>query len=225
MGKDLNFGLVYGMGVTLLAIKIGKSKKEAKAFMDAYFIRFGSVSQFLNRTQDACLAKGWVKNKWGRRRYLSPEIVYRAPNFLVQGSSADLMKERLTAVCEALVAAVLESMPLLTIHDELVNEIPYSEAYDAIPIIVREMETCDRLKVPLKVDLKWSAKSWADKESLDCDNCEGSGVSLDVPKADLITALSNGDTPMLQSAKARKCSSCEGKGWDLNKLRIPRTIK
>jgi len=225
MGKDLNFGLVYGMGISLLAAKIGKSKKEAKSFMDAYFTRFGSVGQFLNSTQDACLVKGWVKNKWGRRRYLSPEIVYRAPNFLVQGSSADLMKERLTAVCEALVVAVLKSMPLLTIHDELVNEIPYSEAYDAIPIIVREMETCDRLKVPLKVDLKWSAKSWADKESLDCDSCEGSGVSLDVPKADLITALSNGDTPMLQAAKARKCSSCEGKGWDLNKLRIPKTRK
>ncbi len=225
MGKGINFGLVYGMGVAKLAIKIGKPLNEAKAFMNAYFARFGSIKQFLRSTEQKCLAKDWVKNKWGRRRYLPQQIVYRAPNFLVQGSAADLMKERLTAVCEALVAEVLTAMPLLTIHDELVNEIPYEEAYKAVPLIVREMETCTRLKVQLKVDLKWSPKNWADKETLDCADCNGRGTALDVPEADLITALSAGDTAMLQSAKARPCGGCEGRGWDLNKLRMPRTRK
>ena len=225
MGKGINFGLVYGMGVALLAVKIGKSKEEARAFMDAYFARFSSVRRFLDDTQARCHAKGWVKNKWGRRRYLHQEIVYRAPNFLVQGSSADLMKERLVAVCEALVAEVLAATPLLTIHDELINEIPYDEAYKAIPIIVDQLETCDRLRVPLKVDLKWSPKSWAAKEKLDCDDCNGRGTALDVPVTALITALSKGDTATLQAAKARPCTGCEGRGWDLNKLRIPRTRK
>lgn len=223
MGKGINFGLVYGMGVARLALKIGESKAVAEAFMDAYFARFPGVRLFIDRTIN--IAKGWAKNKWGRRRYLPQEAMYKMPNFLVQGSSADLMKERLTAVCEALVMAVMTSMPLLTIHDELLNEILYEEAYDAIPIIAREMETCDRLKVSLKVDLKWSPKSWADKESLDCDGCKGSGIALDVPKANLVTALAAGDAATLRAADVKKCAACEGRGWDLNKLRIPRATK
>ena len=218
MGKGINFGLVYGMGVGLLAIKIGKSKEEAKAFMGAYFRRFGSVRRFIDETQERCQGKGWVKNKWGRRRNLPFEAVYKAPNFLVQGSSADLMKERLVAVCEALVAAVLEALPLLTIHDELISEIPYAEARSAIPMIAREMETCTRLKVPLKVDLKWSPTNWADAKPLDCDDCEGSGIAVDVPRETLITALHDGDTKTLHDAAARPCGSCVGHGWDLDKI-------
>ena len=223
MGKGINFGLVYGMGVALLAKKIGKSKAEAEVFMAAYFARFPGVRLWLDRMTN--IGKGWAKNKWGRRRYLPQEAMYKMPNFLVQGTSADLMKQRLTAVCEALAAAVLAAMPLLTIHDELMNEIPYEEAYDAIPIIAKEMETCGNLKVPLKVDLKWSAKSWADKEPLDCDGCGGSGVALDVPKADLVTALAAGDTATLRAANDKPCGECGGRGWDLNKLRVPRTTK
>ncbi|KKM56917.1 hypothetical protein LCGC14_1551270, partial [marine sediment metagenome] len=94
-GKDLNFGLVFGMGVGLLAIKINATIIEAKEFKETYFNRFPRVQAFgkrvykalERRTIDTCLKhgvrdlcppecsritlrRGWLRSIYGRRRFL-----------------------------------------------------------------------------------------------------------------------------------------------------------
>ncbi len=83
--KQLGFGLVYGMGVSLLAFETGTSKTEAEGFMDAFFERYPKLRSAIKKAQDTCLNNDFLRNRWGRRRYLPSEKLYKAFNFAVQG--------------------------------------------------------------------------------------------------------------------------------------------
>jgi DNA polymerase-1 len=50
---------------------------------------------------------------------------------------------------------------LLTVHDELVFEVPKAEVDDASKLVKREMESAHELEVPLRADLGWGP-NWAE---------------------------------------------------------------
>jgi DNA polymerase-1 len=66
--KDINFGIVYGMGANKTAMKLGKTKDEAKKFLKEY----NEGVPFLRHTSDKALSlaneRGYVKTILGRRR-------------------------------------------------------------------------------------------------------------------------------------------------------------
>ena len=224
MGKQIAFGLLYGMGITLLAAEIGKSKDEAQLFMDNYFGRFKNAKKFIDEVVRWCVARaksetrpGYVYNRWGRRRYLSPSQAYKAVNFLIQGSAADLMKEALVNVFYAI--ADFKTRLLLTVHDELIFEIPYAEAETVVPVIMKTMSHSERIKCKLKVDLEWSPTRWSEKRDANCKTCNGKGQTIDQSEDALLEALYRNDRKLLDAAKATLCVDCDGKGYDLSEIR------
>jgi DNA polymerase I-like protein with 3'-5' exonuclease and polymerase domains len=238
MGKQIAFGLLYGMGIALLAIEIGKSKAEAQEFMDRYFARFKHVKKWINQVHLDCEGKGFVANLWGRRRYLPNRLVYRAVNFLIQGTAADLMKDALVRVYDAI--SEFRTKILVTIHDEIVFEVPYAEAKTVIPIIIAEMEKSDRIKAKLRCDAAWAPERWSqmyeDKYSsmcdLGCSKCSGKGQLVNLPDVPtdraqdtLLTALYENDMDVLHSAEIDECTSCKGKGYDLSQIKKPKRAK
>jgi len=79
----------------------------------------------------------------------------------VQGSAADIFKLAMIDLDRALERDGLASRMVLTVHDELVLEVPLGER-DAAEALVREvMENAAELRVPLVVDVGFGP-NWAD---------------------------------------------------------------
>jgi DNA polymerase I len=64
-------------------------------------------------------------------------------------------------VDKALNEKELQTAMLLTVHDELVFEVPPGEIHEATQLVRDIMENVWELKVPLKVNIQ-SGKNWAD---------------------------------------------------------------
>jgi DNA polymerase-1 len=169
--KTINFGILYGMSAFGLAKNLRIGNKEAQEFIDAYLGRFPAVRRYIEETLAAAEATGKVETLYGRVRWL-PDIQSKnralrenarrmAINARIQGTAADLLKKAMIAVARRLAAERPESRLLLSVHDELVLEVPAAEAEDVGRLVKAEMEGVAELAVPLAVDLG-SGRSWFD---------------------------------------------------------------
>nr|MBA2313207.1 DNA polymerase I [Actinomycetota bacterium] len=171
VAKMVNYGLSYGMGASGLADRLNVEVQEARATMDAYFEQFRGVKDFLDQIVTQAHADGFTTTMFGRRRYL-PELGSGNPrvraigerqalNAPIQGSAADIMKLAMIAVDRGLSASALGTKMILTVHDELVFEVPEAERADALALVERSMAGVCEMRVPLAVDSSFGA-NWAE---------------------------------------------------------------
>ena len=160
--KMINYALLYGKTAFTLAKDIGVTPQAAQEIIDAYFAGFPRVRQYIDRTLEEARVTGVVKTMFGRRR-LVPELNSRdfqrrssaereAVNMPIQGTAADIMKRAMLQVHEAL-RADREARMILTVHDELLFEVPKARAEEIGAIVRERMESAADLKVPLTVDV------------------------------------------------------------------------
>jgi DNA polymerase-1 len=158
--KAVNFGVIYGQGDSGLAKVLGISRAEASSFIAAYFRRYEGVRRFMNETLEHARAGLAVKTLFGRRR-LVPNIGSAnraerlaaeriAMNMPIQGTAADILKFAMLALAEPVTPG---TKMVLTVHDELVFEVPTAEVDAALPAIRAKMENAVKLDVPLEVDV------------------------------------------------------------------------
>ena len=170
VAKAVNFGIVYGMGGFGLSTRLEIERKEADAFITAYFERFPMVRDYMDKTIEGARENGYVQTLLGRRRYM-PEITASdhnvraeaermAINMPVQGTAAEIIKLAMLRMQERLDESGMRTLMLLQIHDELLFETPEEER-DALTAIVDEVmpSVMPTLDVPLVVDVK-SGPSW-----------------------------------------------------------------
>jgi DNA polymerase-1 len=171
VAKMVNYGLAYGMGAPGLAERLNVPVPEAQAIMDTYFEVFSGVAGFLDEVVKQAHKDGFTTTMFGRRRYL-PELGSGNPrvraigerqalNAPIQGSAADIMKLAMINVDRALAAEDLATQMILTVHDELVFEVPSGEEAAAEELVVREMAGVCEMEVPLDVDASIGA-NWAE---------------------------------------------------------------
>jgi DNA polymerase-1 len=175
MAKSVNFGLLYGMSDFGLAQRLEISRAEAKEITHAYFARFPSVREYIQRTIDEARQNGYVSTILGRRRYMpalnSSNYMMRsaaereATNAPLQGSAADLMKLAMVKIERALDRSSIDAMMLLQIHDELIFEVKRSDVHQAAHLVRTEMEAALALSVPLEVTVK-TGRNWYDVEAM-----------------------------------------------------------
>jgi DNA polymerase-1 len=175
MAKSVNFGLFYGMSDFGLAQRLEIGRAEAKEITTAYFARFPSVRDFIERTIADGRRNGYVSTILGRRRYMpgltSGNYMLRAAaereatNAPLQGSAADLMKLAMVHIDRALAASGLPATLLLQIHDELIFEVAAAHRHDVANLVRNHMEHAIALSVPLEVTLK-SGRNWYDVEAM-----------------------------------------------------------
>jgi DNA polymerase-1 len=160
--KMVNYALLYGKTAFSLARDIGVSQQQAQEFIDAYFKGFPGVRAYIDRTLEDARASGEVRTLFGRRR-LVPDLTSRngqiraaaereTVNLPIQGTAADILKRAMIDVHEALRAHAGAHM-ILTVHDELLFEVPTPDA-DTIAQLVRDcMQRAATLRVPLIVEV------------------------------------------------------------------------
>ncbi|MDB5254886.1 MAG: polA [Candidatus Nomurabacteria bacterium] len=164
--KVINFGILYGMGITALQKNLGTTRAEAQQFHDAYFAAFPKIREYLESTKDYARKHGFTETIFGRRRYY-PGINASAPflraiaertatNAPIQGTNADIVKIAIKLIDEDLKkAGLLDKVHLiLQIHDELVYEADEKVAEQAEQIIVDAMNNVfERSPIQVSVPL------------------------------------------------------------------------
>lgn len=174
--KVINFGIIYGMGVSALQknlsdSSVGRSSTRAQAqkFYDDYFNQFSRVREYLEEVKVSATKNIYTETLFGRRRYF-PNIKSRIPflqsmalrtatNAPVQGTAADIIKLAIRFANEDLAEAkLLDQVHLvLQIHDELVFEIKEEVLESAEKIIQKAMEgVLDRSYLHLKTEIPLS---------------------------------------------------------------------
>ncbi len=162
--KMVNFGLAYGMSDYGLATRAGIPREEARAFIDSYFDAYNGISRYMYHIKEIAQEQGYVETLLGRRRWI-PELSARnsqlrqagermAINMPIQGTAADIMKIALIRLHERLRADDSPARMLLSVHDEVVLEVPRSELEALAPIVRSVLEGALKLDVPLDVDIK-----------------------------------------------------------------------
>jgi DNA polymerase-1 len=170
--KMVNYGLAYGMNAWGLAQRLDIAPDEAQEIMDAYFASFPGIREYLDRQVGHATVEGFTETILGRRRYI-PELQAANPrvrdlgrrqalNAPIQGSASDVFKVAMIAVDVALRAAPeLDCRMLLTVHDELVFEVPEANVERAAELVKERMEHAVELDVPLRADVGWGP-NWSD---------------------------------------------------------------
>jgi DNA polymerase I len=169
--KVVNYGLAYGMEAYGLGQRLGIPTDEAREILDNYFDGFPNVREFMVSTVREAKQRGYTTTIFGRRRQItelsSDNFRIRqmgermAQNAPVQGSAADVFKLAMIDVDRALDDGGFRTQMLLTVHDELVFEVPLEERAEVEPLIRTTMETVTELKVPLAVDIGFGP-NWAE---------------------------------------------------------------
>ncbi len=162
IAKSINFGLVYGMGSKKLSETLNISLSEAKSYIEAYFKRFPSIKDYLNRMKEEILKTSKAFTLLGRYRvfdftgandYIKGNYLREGVNAIFQGSASDLLKLGMLKVSER-----FKNNPsvrlLLQVHDELIFEIEEKNA----PELQQEIQRILNDEVyPLRVPLETSA--------------------------------------------------------------------
>jgi len=167
--KEVNFGIMYGIGPFGLAARLDISQTEAKEIISTYVARFPKVQQYISDTIAGARRDGYVSTLLGRRRYL-PEITSKnfnvrgnaerqAINMPIQGTAADMIKMAMIRIHRRVNAEKLGMKMVLQVHDELVFEIPKTEERKAAALVAEEMRQALPLSVPIEVEVG-AGKNW-----------------------------------------------------------------
>jgi len=176
--KVINFGMLYGMGVSALQKQLGTDRKEAQEFHDEYYRQLPKLADYIKDTITLAKKTGYTETLFGRRRHfagLRSSIPFikamaerAASNAPIQGTTADIIKLAMIRVEKKIQEEKLQDKLFMTmqIHDELVFEAADDILDKAKKIIQESMESIlddvpqeIKNKVPLDVSIE-SGKTW-----------------------------------------------------------------
>jgi DNA polymerase-1 len=171
VGKTINFGIIYGMSSYGMSEGLHIPREDAEQFIRQFYLSYPNIKSYFDNYLKNAAVNGFVETMLGRRRY-----VFEYPkqkfidnslrrvllNYPIQGTAADLMKKSMVDINAKILTKHPEVSLLLTIHDDLVFEIPEN---DNLSKIIKEIQTvlCTvyPLSVPLEVDVK-TGRRWGD---------------------------------------------------------------
>ncbi len=165
--KECGFGMVYGMGPSALAGRIGCSMAEAKELQDAYKVAIPGVGIMQAGTKQRGRDRKPITT-WGGRTYYAeePKIIggsyrsfeYKLLNYLIQGSGADQTKQCIIDWHNNKQDAVF----MATVHDEINISAPEDKKVECMEWLRHCMEQ-DYFDVPMISD-SFIGSNWADLE-------------------------------------------------------------
>ncbi len=167
--KEVNFGIMYGIGAFGLASRLEIGQSEAKEIISKYFERFPKVNQYIADTIAKARRDGFITTLLDRRRYL-PEIHSKnanlrsnaerqAINMPIQGTAADMIKLAMIKIYNSMKTKNLQSKMLLQVHDELVFEVVKNEESAVKELVENNMKNAMKLNVPIEVEIG-VGKNW-----------------------------------------------------------------
>lgn len=167
--KQLNYGIMYGLGAQGLAARIDCSVEEAERLIRKYFEAYSGVAVWLRDAANRAVRDRESRTRSSRLIYFTFDANDRSQvaatqrfgkNVPIQGSSADIIKRSLVLLFKAL--KPLDAKIVNCIHDEIVVEVAESQAEECAIITEREMTAAARefiRSIPVTVDIV-TADAW-----------------------------------------------------------------
>jgi len=160
--KEVNFGILYGIGPFGLKTRLGIPQAHAKEIIDLYFKTFKNVRNYMDDSVKKAQEKGFAETLLGRRRFLrninSNNRVVRqfeervAINMPIQGTAADMIKLAMIKIHNEFEKRKFKTKMVLQVHDELLFDAHKDEVDELRPLIKKIMESALPLDVPIVVD-------------------------------------------------------------------------
>jgi DNA polymerase I-like protein with 3'-5' exonuclease and polymerase domains/5'-3' exonuclease len=163
--KVINFGILYGMGVTALQKNLGTTREEATTYYNNYFATFPRIAAYVEDTKTFARERGYTETIFGRRRYFpgitTGPVFMRAfaermaVNAPIQGTNADIVKIAISLIQHDLEAAHLaqKAQLVLQVHDELVYEVEVEVQAEVEAIIRTAMSAVfERSPIPFTAE-------------------------------------------------------------------------
>ncbi len=171
--KNINFGVIYGMGVRTMAQLYKMSLAEAREFLNIYYAKFPSVHRFQEQCKREIARCGYVQDLFGRRYHIAE--AYKAVNALVQGGCAQVFKTALISL-ESFFKhesfATDEVRIVLPVHDEFQIEAPILKPFDekilctAVVVCMTDVPQLIKRGLQLRVGVSKTLTNWAEKEKI-----------------------------------------------------------
>jgi len=161
--KRLNFGMVYGIGASRLAMMTGLSQTEAENMMRRYFGTFAGLDEYLRRSGRSVITDRIAKTASGRtlrlrfdendRQQVASAKRYGV-NMPIQGTSADILKRALRLLHDDIRGTSAKLINI--VHDEIVVEADAADAEETSIKLTNAMSKAGAefiARVPIKVDV------------------------------------------------------------------------
>lgn len=173
LSKRLNFATIYGTGGekfanTVLEDSGGDIRIEtwqASDYISKWWYAHPGVSNLKDRVLSEVAKTGGIRTVFGRYIPVASWKDHAALNYLVQGSAADVMKRAIVAASKVIKERRAKAKLLLTVHDELIFDIPRNEIRALVPALVRAMEDHTNFQVPLTCEVE-IGQSWGTKRKV-----------------------------------------------------------
>ena len=169
-GKTMMFLKLYGGTSKAASELMDCSRDEAQIAIDEFDYRLPGVNTFIKQVSNTVEQRGYIENLFGRQYYIDRHYAYRAVNYFVQGTCADIIKRAMVRLWKKFNEDRQKVRLILTIHDELPIEVP--KLIHSVKLqkeIIRIMQAdSDRLgiPVPLPVTMKISENRWSDAKEI-----------------------------------------------------------
>ena len=164
--KTINFLQIYGGGIPALMRSLDCQYEEASLILEAYFNAIPGTKEFMQELIAEVQETGYIENLHGRRLFFERDSAYKAVNYLIQGSAAYLLKQKMIEVTRFFESIKIDAYVLLNIHDEIIIEINEANCYRYILHNLKEImqDTKQWYKVPMEVEINRIKNNWAEKE-------------------------------------------------------------
>jgi DNA polymerase-1 len=162
--KNMMYGRLYGAGITKMALTAGVKESQMKDVNDSFDAQFPGMKNMMRQVEDLGMRRlrdegeAYIVTATGRKLPADEKKVYTLVNYLIQGTSAEILKINLLKMD----AAGLTDMMVVPVHDEIVLSVPKTDMDEIAPIVQECMTTRDGWTVPLLAGVCDIGERWGD---------------------------------------------------------------
>lgn len=182
--KSVLLGIMYERGATAIGEQFNKSAEWAQQLIDNFYKSFPKINQYRLKIENMAETYGYVTTITGRKRrlpdmqledkddYRYQEAHRQSLNSVIQGSSADIMKLSMIAIYNDPRYKALDCHMIITVHDELIMEVPEEHIKEGAELLVGTMKRVGHslIDLPMSVDAEvndyWYGENLAEKYGL-----------------------------------------------------------
>lgn len=179
--KSVLLGIMYERGATAIGEQFSKSAEWAQQLIDNFYKSFPKINQYRLKIENMAETYGYVTTITGRKRrlpdmqledkddYRYQEAHRQSLNSVIQGSSADIMKLSMIAIYNDPRYKALDCHMIITVHDELIMEVPEDHIKEGAELLVGTMKRVGHslIDLPMSVDAEvndyWYGENLAEK--------------------------------------------------------------
>ena len=156
--KTCNFLEVYTGGIKALQEELECNYDTAVKLHTGFHKAYPGIKDYQDYVINQLSIYGFVENLYGRRYYMNdPRMFYKACNYLIQGSCADMVKTFEINIYDYLKANNLKTKMTLPVHDEIIFSVPEDEEYIIKDLKAIMEDTYDVIKnIPMVADVEFS---------------------------------------------------------------------